>query len=218
MCSDQGNAPDQKRDGADWNDKRLLHPSSVSGCWASLVDIRSAKISREDHAVFTHPVIVQNDWHAFDCAIGVDKREAHSPMEGNRVAIDRSGHTSSSATAKRGSSCKERFIEESPQPLSTTRGMHTKEVDIGLVGKGLRNESDDEPYDMSIIHGDEAGGVEVDEEGFGEHCGHRPTTPPFIYDRDYRLIVVLLYMSDNDHGYGLLLSTQYAQLFLRWFR
>jgi len=34
----------------------------------------------------------------------------------------------------------------------------------------------------------------LDEEEFGEHCGHRPTTPPFIHDRDDRLIVVLLYM------------------------
>jgi hypothetical protein len=37
-----------------------------------------------------------------------------------------------------------------------------------------------------------------------------PTIPPFINNRDDRLIVVLLYMSDDDLGHSLLLSSQRA--------
>jgi hypothetical protein len=88
--------------------------------------------------------------------------------------------------------------------------MHANEVDVGLVGKSLRNEPDEEPNDLTIIYGGKAGGAEVDEEEFGEHCGHMPTTPPFINNRDDRLIVVLLYMSDDDLGHSLLLSRQHG--------
>jgi hypothetical protein len=88
--------------------------------------------------------------------------------------------------------------------------MHAKEVNIGLVRKGLRNEPDEETYDPTIIHDGEASGTEVDEEEFGEHCGHRPSTPPFIDDRDDRLVVLLLDMSDDNLGHDLLLTRQYA--------
>ena len=89
---------------------------------------------REDHAVFTLPFIAQSDGHAVDLVVGVNKREASATMEGNRVAIDRSGHALGRPAAMRGSRGKEMLIEESPQPLSTSCGMHLEEVDVGLVG------------------------------------------------------------------------------------
>jgi hypothetical protein len=174
------------------NYTRLSDLSVRSACWASPNGIKSIQILREDHAVFTLPIIAHSEGHAVDLALGVKERKANATMEGNRVAIDRSGHALSSATAKRGSLGKETLIEEAHQPLPTTCGMHAEAMDASLVGKGLRNEPDEEPNDLTIIYGGKAGGAEVDEEEFGEHCGHMPTTPPFINNRDDRLIVVQL--------------------------
>lgn len=71
-CLGPSNAPDQKRAGADRTDSRFRLPPSGSGCWASPLDKKSVQSSHEDHAVFTHPVIVQNDGHVVDHAIGVN--------------------------------------------------------------------------------------------------------------------------------------------------
>lgn len=89
--------------------------------------------------------------------------------------------------------------------------MPTRDEDLDLVGSGLLNEADDQPCELSIIHGGEVGGVEVDDYQFGLDRRHRPTTPPFTDDRDDRLILLLLYMSDDDLDHGLRLSTQSAQ-------
>jgi hypothetical protein len=62
--------------------------------------------------------------------------------------------------------------------------MHSQKVDVCLIGKGLRNKPDEEGYNLAIIYGDKAGRKEVDEEEFWEHCGHLPTTPPFINNCD----------------------------------
>mgnify|MGYP001807229385 CR=1 FL=1 len=47
--------------------------------------------------------------------------------------------------------------------------MHAEYVDCGLARKKLRNEPNKEFNDLTITHDGEAGGVEVDEEGLGEH-------------------------------------------------
>ena len=188
-------------------EQRLIHSIVVMGISERY---QSIQILREDHAVLPLPVIAHRERHPVDLVVGVKKREAKATMEGNRVAIDRSGHAVGRAAAMRGSRGKEMPIEEAPQPLSTTCGMHAEEVDVGLVGKGLRNETDEEPNDLTIINGREAGRAEVDEEELGKHGSHRPTTPPCINNRDDRLIVGLLQISDDNLGYCLLLSRQHA--------
>ena len=46
--------------------------------------------------------------------------------------------------------------------------MHAKEMGVDLIGKGLRNEPDEEANDLIIINGDEPGGIEVGEKVPGE--------------------------------------------------
>jgi hypothetical protein len=46
----------------------------------------------------------------------------------------------------------------------------------------------------------------------GEHCGPMPTTPPFINKQDGRLIVVLLYVTDDHLGRSLFQYRQHAQV------
>jgi hypothetical protein len=59
------------------------------------------------------------------------------------------------------------LTEEIPQPLSTTCEMHAKEMGVDPIGKGLRNEPDEEANDLIIINGVEPGGTEVDERCLG---------------------------------------------------
>jgi hypothetical protein len=104
------------------------------------------------------------------------------------------------------------LTEEIRQPLSTTCEMHAKEMGVDPIGKGLRNEPDEEANDLIIINGVEPGGTEVDEKVPGEHCGPMPTTPPFINKQDGRLIVVLLYVTDDHLGRSLFQYRQHAQV------
>jgi hypothetical protein len=115
-------------------------------------------------------------------------------------------------SAKRGGRGKEMLTEEIPQPLSTTCEMDSEEMGVGLIGKGLRNEPDEEANDLIIINGGESGGTEVDEEALGEHCGPMPTTPPFINKQDGRVIAVLLYMTNDHLGCSLFQYRQHAQV------
>jgi len=50
-----------------------------SACWASSNGIKSIQMLREDHAVFTLPVIAQSDAHAVDLVVGVKRLPGGSP-------------------------------------------------------------------------------------------------------------------------------------------
>lgn len=119
------------------DDQRTCCFSGQSACWASTNSIKRIQISRDDHAGFTLTVIAHTDGHTVVLVVGVKKREANARMKSNRVAIGRPCYALSCAAAMRGNRGKDMLMEEASQPFSTTCGMHAKEVDGGLVEKGL---------------------------------------------------------------------------------
>ena len=137
------------------NCKPLNRLSVRSTCWASPDNVWSIQILRDDDTVSIFHVIANSNGHAVDLEIRFKERESHAMVEGNRVAIGRSGHTMHCATAKRSGRAKEMPIEEPSEPLSTSCRMHIVNMEIGLVGIGLRNEPDEERDDLTINDGDE---------------------------------------------------------------
>jgi hypothetical protein len=83
------------------NCKPLNRLSVRSTCWASPDNVWGIQILRDDDTLSTFPVIANSNGHAVDLEIRFKERESHAMVEGNRVAIGRSGHTMHCATAMR---------------------------------------------------------------------------------------------------------------------
>jgi hypothetical protein len=66
---------------------------------------------------------------------------------------------------------------------------HTRKMDVSLIGMGLRHKSDDEPDDIAILMGYNAGFPEMLEEKPRQHRGHRSSSPPSVDDGDDLVIV-----------------------------
>jgi hypothetical protein len=80
-------------------------------------------------------------------------------------------------------------VEGACNPISPEIGMNPGKVDIGLVRKGLGQESHKESHNLPFMFDHKACVEEMDKEEPGEHVTHIPTAPPYIQHGNNRLII-----------------------------
>src|SRR5919204_5052846 len=126
--------------------------------------------------------------------------EAEPPVERDRGLVERRGHAADSRAARSSHSREEPLVELGAEPAAAPVRPDADEVHVGLVRIRLRQETADEPDELAVLLGDEAGVAEVLEEEPRQHRAHRAAAPPGVEVwRDAR-VVGGLGMSNRDHA------------------
>ena len=86
----------------------------------------------------------------------------------------------------------ERACDAGAAPL----GIDADEMDVRLVGVGLRAEAAEEARDLPLVVHHERRVAEMDEEELRQHRRHRPAAPPLIDDTDHGAVIRRVGMAD----------------------
>ncbi len=120
--------------------------------------------------------------------------ESECAMERDRALVDR--RCDSTHDRPRRNRLEEPLVERPPHTCATPRRVDTDEVDVPLVGVGLRAEAAEEAGKLAVVVHHERRVAEVDEEELREHRRHRTATPPLIDDADHGGVVRGLGLAD----------------------
>ncbi len=136
----------------------------------------------EEHAGFAVPVVVLVD--ALDL-------ESERAMERNRALVHRRRDRADDRPRRH--RLEEPLVEIPRDAGATPLWIDTDEVDVRLVGVGLRPEAAEKACDLPVVVRHERRVAEMDEEELRQHRRHRPAAPPLIDDTDHGAVI---------HGFG----------------
>ena len=132
----------------------------------------------EEDARLALPVVVLVD------AIDLESERA---MERNRALVD--GRRDCAHDRSRRDRLEEPLVQRARDPGAAPIRVDADEMDVRLVGVGLREKAAEETRDLPVVVRDERRVAEVDEEELREHRRHRPAAPPLIDDTDHGRVV-----------------------------
>jgi len=75
--------------------------------------------------------------------------------------------------------------------------MYANKVNVSLVRIGLRNQSNHEADDETILFRDKAGWVKMNEKQLGKHLCHPSSTPPLVNGSDDHFVVISFGMANH---------------------
>ena len=120
-------------------------------------------------------------------------------MEPYRATIHRRRDGADHRAALRLHGTEEALVKPSSEPAATLVRRDADEMDVGLRRARLRPEAGEEPAELTVALGREAGVREVLEEQPGEHAGHMTAAPPVVDDGEHHRVVSRAELTDQ-HG------------------
>ncbi len=93
-------------------------------------------------------------------------------------------------------SLEEPLVESARDAGATPLGIDADEMDVRLVGMGLRPEAAEKACNLPVVVHHERRVAEMDEEELRQHRRHRPTAPPLIDDADHEAVIRRVGMTD----------------------
>ena len=108
-------------------------------------------------------------------------------MERNRALVD--GRRDGAHDRPRRDRLEEPLVQRTRDAGAAPIRVDADEMDVRLIGMGLRAEAAEEARDLPVGVHHERRVAEVDEEELREHRRHRPAAPPLIDDTDHGRVV-----------------------------